>query len=142
MKLSESSSCAFHFLLSPGSTSSFSHPAIPAPFSWLAVTRIGPPAKKKRLPQESGKSRQRHKDVNAVPLSASEQACDPTPNAFDYINYCEPDGASGSDLTAIHNRGCHGPTNQDQVALSTAPRSPEKTFKYRHKLANAHLKLT
>lgn len=57
------------------------------------------------LAKESGKSRQRHKDVNAALLSASEPACDPQPNAFDYINYCESGGASGTDLTAIHNMG-------------------------------------
>lgn len=55
--------------------------------------------------KESGKSRQRHKDVNAALLSDSEAACDPEPNAFDYINYCESDSASGTDLTTIHNSG-------------------------------------
>lgn len=57
------------------------------------------------LAKESGKSRQRHKDVKAVLLSASEPACDPQPNAFDYINYCESGGASGTECAAIHNAG-------------------------------------
>lgn len=34
--------------------------------------------------------------------------CDPKPSAFDYINYCESGGASGTHATAIHNGGEEG----------------------------------
>lgn len=78
------------------------------------------------LAKESGKSRQRLKDVNAALLSARKPACDPKPNAFDYLNYGKPDGASGTDLTAIHNSGCHRPAYQAQVTFRTAPRSSKK----------------
>lgn len=84
------------------------------------------------LAKESGKSRQRHKDVNALLLSASKPACDPKPNAFDYINYCESDGASGNVLTAIHNSGCHRPTYQAQVTFRTAPHSSKKKHTNTH----------
>lgn len=80
------------------------------------------------LAKETGKSRQRLKDVNAALLSARKPACDPKPNAFDYLNYCKPDGASGTDLTAIHNSGCHRPTYQAQVTFRTAPHSSKKNI--------------
>lgn len=79
------------------------------------------------LAKERGKSRQRHKDVNAALFSVREPACDPEPNAFDYINYSESDGASGSDLTAIHNKHCLWASDHAQVTCRTTLGSSEKT---------------
>ncbi|CAJ1077494.1 unnamed protein product [Xyrichtys novacula] len=67
------------------------------------------------LAKESSKSRQRHKDVKAALFSVSEPACDPEPNAFDYINYSQSDRASGSDATAIHNNDCFRESNPAKV---------------------------
>lgn len=94
------------------------------------------------LAKERSKSRQRHKDVNAALLSASDPACDPKPNTFDYINYCESGGASGAELTAIHNRGCHRPTYQAEVTFSSS--FLEKTYKHTWKkhTSNALFKAT
>jgi len=51
--------------------------SFPSDSSVFVVTQIGPPAKKTSmnlLALESGKSRQRHKDVKAALLSVSRQA--------------------------------------------------------------------
>lgn len=102
--------------------------SFPSDSSGFAVTQDRQPKRTSMnlLAKESGKSRQRYKDVNGALLSASKLACDRKPNAFGYINYFKPDVTSGTDLTAIHNSSCHIPTYQAQVTFRTAHHSSKK----------------
>lgn len=72
------------------------------------------------LDKEWDKSRQRHKDVNAV-LSASKHVL--KPNAFDYINSSKSERDPKTQLTTIHNGGFHRPTRQARVTFRPDPYS-------------------
>lgn len=65
--------------------------------------------------------------------------CDPKPSAFDYINYCESGGASGTHATAIHN-GVGGLAAGLRSA-SAPPRNVQKKNKKAKNIPETFLKV-